>query len=172
MAYVSIAVGLALVLFGRRLFWLFVGGIGFVAGVTIVGKLAGESMDHWMTLAIALLAGLLGALLCIFLQKLALGVAGFLGGGIAAVKLFELMETGHPEYWWLALLVGGVMGALLLLLLFGAALVLLSSVVGAGIVAESTSIPSPWPVAVFLLLVLVGIAVQSRGLSSGKGSTG
>jgi hypothetical protein len=129
-------------------------------------------MDHWMTLAIALLAGLLGALLCVFLQKLALSVAGFLGGGIAAVKLFELMETGHPEYWWLALLVGGVMGALLVLLLFGAALVLLSSVVGAGLVAESTSIPSPGPVAVFLLLVLVGIAVQSRGLSSGKGSTG
>ena len=67
--------GVALLTTGRKLYWLFVGVVGFVAGISL-SRLLFKSETQWVLLAIALVAGVLGAVLALFLQGLAVGAAG------------------------------------------------------------------------------------------------
>ncbi len=82
---IYLVVGIILVTSGRKLFWLFVACIGFIIGFEYGGNLTGIK-DQWIILSIAFGTGILGALLAIFLQGVAVSVAGFLIGGYAAIN--------------------------------------------------------------------------------------
>jgi len=82
MNLLRVLVGAFLLGFGRSLYWLFVGGVGFLAANTLASRLL-EGSPRMLVLAIAVAAGLLGALLAILLQKFAVGLAGFLAGSWA-----------------------------------------------------------------------------------------
>jgi OmcA/MtrC family decaheme c-type cytochrome len=69
--------------------------------------------------------------------------------------------TGGPPV-WLIFLVGGVIGALLVAAVFDLALVLLSSLAGAALVAQAVTLPAGVELAVFLVLVALGIIIQTR----------
>src|SRR6516225_10094390 len=80
MEWINVLAGLAVLFFGRRLFWLFVGCVGFIVGFELAGNaLAGQS--EWLILVIALGVGLLGAIASVFLQRIFIVVAGFFAGG-------------------------------------------------------------------------------------------
>ena len=83
---ISVIVGAAILLFGRKLFWLFVAALGFAVGVEIAAYFMREP-PAWLTLIVALGCGVAGALLAILLQKLAIAVAGFIAGGRIAWAL-------------------------------------------------------------------------------------
>src|SRR5438874_8480434 len=129
--------GAALLLFGRRLFWLFIGAAGFAAGLEAEMHLfqAHQEQPGWVTLLVALLLGMIGILLAIFLQKLAISIGGFVGG--AYLTLFFLHGVGEwnshvpAPGLWLAVIVGGIVGTVLMLILFKWTLIVLSSVLGA-----------------------------------------
>ncbi|HTG43400.1 MAG TPA: hypothetical protein VK633_02590, partial [Verrucomicrobiae bacterium] len=80
MAAASVIVGIVLLFFGRRLFWLFVAGAGFAAGLFFARDHFHIQSD-WLVLAIAVMADLIGALLAVLAQKLAIGLGGGLAGG-------------------------------------------------------------------------------------------
>lgn len=157
----AVAVGLLLLLLGKRLFWLFVAGAGFV----VVFRFATDGLNvepEWVALLVATVAGLVGALLASWIQWVAVGVGGFLAGGHAVVRLVEM--TGYqtelaPLFFFV---VGGLVGALLLVALFNPALVLLSSAVGAGLIVETLPLGKPEDLVAFGGLLLVGVVVQSR----------
>ncbi|MBA2585578.1 MAG: hypothetical protein H0U99_03740, partial [Chthoniobacterales bacterium] len=69
-------VGIALLLCGRRLFWLFVAALGFAAGIYLTPLVVHEA-PAWLALVISLGLGALGALFALLLQRLAIAVAGF-----------------------------------------------------------------------------------------------
>ena len=77
---IGVIIGAIILLFGRKLFWLFVAALGFAVGIEIANYFMHEP-PVWMTLLAALGLGTLGALLAIMLQKLAIGIAGFVAGG-------------------------------------------------------------------------------------------
>src|SRR4029450_13045834 len=79
-AIVGALIGVVILFFGRKLFWLCVAAVGFAAGVQIAPHLVHEP-SPLMALIIALVLGLIGALLALFLQKVAIAVLGFLAGG-------------------------------------------------------------------------------------------
>src|SRR5688572_12852501 len=87
--------GLALLVAGRRLYWLFVAAVGFGIGTVLPQAffrpegLAGATDGREWGLLIALLGGIVGALLAIFFQKLAVALAGAAAGGFAGWVLFE-----------------------------------------------------------------------------------
>ena len=123
-----VIVGLGMLGLGRQLFWLFVGGIGFLFGLNIAGSLlAGQS--ETTALLFALVIGLIGAVAALFLQRLAVNTAGFVGGGVIAVQLIEAMalEVGSTL---VPFIMGGVIGLILVSILFDWALILLSSLAG------------------------------------------
>ena len=72
-------IGIVLLALGRRLFWLFVGCVGFMAGLQMAQQYFGLQ-PSWVAWAAALLFGLVGALLALFFQKLAIVLGGFASG--------------------------------------------------------------------------------------------
>lgn len=158
----SILVGLALLIFGRQLFWLFVGGVGFVAGMTLATDWIHGQPD-WVVLMIAILAGIMGALLSIFLQRFAIGAAGFFAGGYALLTLVG--RIGRADLGWVAFLVGAIIGALLVLFLFDWALIVLSSLTGAMVIVDALHWETGTSLIVFLGLFVAGVAFQARQLS-------
>ena len=61
-------VGALLLLLGRRLFWLFIAAAGFITGIELT-RLLFPHQPELLGVAIAVLLGLLGAVLAIFVQK-------------------------------------------------------------------------------------------------------
>jgi hypothetical protein len=160
---VSALIGVIILFFGRRLFWLCVAAVGFAAGVELAPQLIHEP-SPLLALSLALLLGLIGALLAFFLQKIAIAIAGFLAGGKLGVAIAAAFFVQHAEYYWLTFLIGGVVGALLLLLLFDWALIVLSSVVGAHLIQTAVVLPAIGNAILFVVLVLIGVVVQAGAL--------
>jgi hypothetical protein len=161
MIWLRILAGVGLLLFGRKLFWLFVGLIGFVSGIHVATRFF-PGQPEWMVLAIALMAGVLGALLALFLQWLAIGLAGFFAGGYIVVRLLHVSGLATGGMYWVLFLIGGILGLILIIALFHWALIILSSLVGAGLITENIPVAHSGALLLFIVLVIAGILVQSR----------
>jgi len=161
MIWLRILAGIGLLVFGRKLFWLFVGLIGFAWGIQVATRFF-PGQPEWMILAIALTAGVLGALLALFLQWLAIGLAGFFAGGYIAVRLLHVSGLGTGEMNWVLFLIGGIIGLILIVILFDWALIILSSLAGAGLITESFLVAHSGALFLFIALVIAGVVVQSR----------
>ncbi len=156
----GLVAGALLLVAGRRLFWLFVGLVGFFAGLRFAPAfLSGQ--PEWMQWLVAALFGLAGMFLAIVLQRLAVAVAGFLVGGFFAADLFgiDFAQPGLAEV--LVFVAGGVVAAALSLWLFEGALILLSSLVGAGLIVDALGVGSDTSNLVLLGLTVLGIAIQA-----------
>jgi hypothetical protein len=158
-----ILIGVALLILGRKLYWLFVGTAGCVGGIMLATRLLGGQPD-WVILAIALAGGVLGALLAVFLQQMAVALAGFIGGGYVALNLMDAMGGQPGPLAWIPLVVGGIVGLVLVLTLFDWSLILLSSLLGANLIVQAPSLRSSITALLFTLLVVVGIAVQATSM--------
>src|SRR6266513_2452809 len=129
-AIIGALIGMVILLFGRKLFWLCVAAVGFAAGVEIAPHLVHEP-SPLLALAIALVLGLIGALLALFLQKVAIAVLGFLAGGKLAGAIAAAFFVHYAHYSTFIFVIGGLIGAVLLLALFGWALIVVSALIGA-----------------------------------------
>src|SRR3989440_11207642 len=89
----SVLIGAIILFFGRKLFWLCVAAVGFAAGVEFAPHLMHEPTPV-LQLSIAIVFGFVGALLALFLQKIAIAVAGFLAGGKLGVALVGAFLAG------------------------------------------------------------------------------
>lgn len=164
---IGVVIGAAILLFGRKLFWLFVAALGFAVGIEIAAYFMREP-PIWMTLLVALVLGVLGALLAILLQKLAIAVAGFIAGGRIAWALAAAFWVEHAHYRGITFVIGGILGALLLLALFDWVLILLSSVEGAHLVANGIVLPEKGAVILFIALAVIGVVVQGSMLRGSR----
>lgn len=160
----QILVGLILLIFGRKLFWLFVAAMGFIVGTEIATTL----FEHQPVLIVisALILGLVGAIVAIFSQKLAVGIGGFLAGGYFVATVLSAWAVQAPERAWLPFLVGGVIGAALMIYIFDWALVFFSSISGAHLIIHSFQLNRAMTSVVFVALVVIGIVVQARSLAA------
>jgi len=157
---ISALVGVVLLFFGRRLFWLFVAALGFAIGLQLAPHLS-QNPPLWLSLLLSLGLGLLGALLAIMLQKLAIAIAGFLVGGRVAVALAAALWVNHAHYSIITFVVGGMIGALLLVALFDWALIIFSAIEGARLIADTVHLPSTGTTLLLVTLAIFGIIVQS-----------
>ncbi len=159
--FMMLALGVVLLLFGRRAFWIFVAVAGFVAGLTFATQyMAGQ--PELVILLIAVVAGVIGAVLAVMLEWLAILIGGFLAGGYLATTLAVSLGPTLASGNWLIYIVGGIIGLILVAALFDWAIIILSVLVGANIIVTSLSIPSSalyW--VIFLGLIVVGIVVQA-----------
>ena len=110
----GMVVGSLLLLLGRKLFWFFVAVLGFLWGLQIAPQVL-HGQSQLMILAVALSLGLLGAVLAIFLQTMAVGFAGFWAGAHSVSVFWNLLNWQNDQHLWLFSLVGGVVGAILAL---------------------------------------------------------
>jgi hypothetical protein len=163
---INLIIGLVLLLFGRHLFWLFVAVAGFVLGV-LVAPLLLPGQPDWLILLVALVLGVVGVLLAVVVQQIAIGLAGFIFGGYALLSLLAALGLRISPWEWLIYIIGGIIGAVLVLYLFDPALIGLSALVGATLVTEAVrlsgivTLTPPVDLVLWVVLVIVGIAFQA-----------
>src|SRR6266550_4531867 len=168
-AIVGALIGAVILFFGRKLFWLCVAAVGFAAGVEIAPHLVHEP-SPLLALAVALVLGLIGALLALFLQKVAIAVLGFLAGGKLAGSIAAAFFVHYAQYSTVIFVIGGVVGAILLLALFDWALIVVSSLIGAHLIQSAIVLPASGSTIVFIGLAVLGILVQAASLRGSRGT--
>jgi hypothetical protein len=166
----ALLVGLLLLFFGRKLFWLFVGATGFVVGMEVAATLFPHQND-WAVIA-GLILGLVGAVAAIFVQKIAIGIAGFLAGGYFLMTALRGWEIQSPETSWISFLIGGAIGALLMYVVFNWALIILSSISGAHLLIHPFALKHEVAALAFVVLAMIGILTQGKILGSSKPQPG
>ncbi|MBX2991374.1 MAG: hypothetical protein KF749_09405 [Bacteroidetes bacterium] len=153
-----IIIGLLLLFAGRKVLWLFVGGVAFMLVMSIAPRFIHHQES--MIFYVALGAGLAAAAAGFFLQKIAVRVAGFVAGGYVFFSMMEEFATHSALPSWLPFVVGGVLGAILLSFLVEWALIILSSLTGAFLITESLNLEPNINTALLAVLTLIGIAAQ------------
>ena len=161
---VTLGVGLAVLLFGRRLVWLFVAAAGFAVGLRWATA-AFPGQPEWVAVLVALAAAVAGALLAISLQVLAIAVGGFLAGVYAALAATRVVHLPAALPVWAVALAAGVVGAVLLLWLWDWALVALSALTGAALLAPLPHLDPALTSLLFVVLLAVGLIVQASQLA-------
>lgn len=156
----SVLIGAVVLFFGRKLFWLCVAAIGFAAGMELAPHLMHEPTPV-LQLSIGIVFGFIGALLAMFLQKIAIAIAGFLAGGKLAMALVAAFFAEGARYPGIVFVAGGIVGMILLLSLFDWALIVMSSVVGAYLIGHTIVLPATGATVLFVGLAVVGIVVQA-----------
>jgi len=167
MPIVNILVGVALLFFGRRAFWLFVAGAGFVAGLSLANKLL--NVPESVGLVIGIGVGLLAALLAVFVQRFAINLAGFLVGGYIVLQVLPMLNIEGS--WWttvLAFIIGGVIGVILVGMFLDWALISLSTLAGAALVTNALNLSSGLGMTAFVVLIVFGVVFQGRELRGHK----
>ena len=162
-ALLSILAGLALLTLGRKLFWLFVGLVGFAAGISLATQFV--QGPEWMVLVIAIAAGLVGVVFALVLQQAAVALAGFLAGGYVVMSVLNGLgwDASGPNWvlYWALIIVGGIAAAALVLALIEWALIILSSLIGAILIVQTIH-PGTLLVAILIaVLFIAGIIIQA-----------
>jgi hypothetical protein len=153
-----------LLFFGRKLFWLFVGAVGFLVGVEVAAVLFPHQPD-WSLIA-GLILGLIGAIAAVLVQKIAIGIAGFLAGGYFLMSLLRAWTALSPDMSWISFLIGGVVGALLMYAIFDWTLIFLSSISGAHLIVHPFVLSHAAASVAVLVLAIIGILAQARMFTS------
>ncbi len=159
----DLILGAVLLVAGRKLFWLLVGALGFVIGVTIATNFF-HGNELTMILA-GLILGIIFALVAIFLESVAIGIAGFIGGGYVLMNIANMLgvDPAAPLS-WIIFVVGGVIGVILVALLFGWALITISSLAGASMIITAFGLTAATAGLVYFGLVIAGVLIQGSAL--------
>lgn len=161
MVLVTLLIGLALLFFGRKLFWLAGAAAGFLVATGIAhGFFHAESGTGLFVLAVAV--GLVAGLIAFFMQKVAVWIVGFLAGGFFLMNVVDRFGGSLSQFPWLMFVVGGIIGGLLVYFLLEWALILVSSLVGAFVVAHAIDLGAAVHFVVVVALFIVGVVVQTR----------
>ena len=162
LSLVNLLLGAGLLILGRRLFWIFVAAGGFLAGVTFATRFLNG--PEWLTLLIGIIAGIIFAVLAMFLRVFAIWLAGFfLGGSIFSAFAGALgMDSGRTGL--IIYVIGGVIGIILVAILFDWALITLSSFAGAALIVQSFNMIGSGNGVIFFILLILGVVIQGTML--------
>lgn len=155
--WAEILAGIVLLFFGRRLFWFFVAVAGFLLGADAAARWI--SGDTWLVWTAAILIGVGGALLAVFLQKAAVVIAGGLAGAWLALQWAEAAGLASPIP-VIAAIALGLIAAVMTYFVFEWALILLSSIVGASLIAGPLPLEPVWKGAAGAVLLVAGVCFQ------------
>lgn len=160
MNIINLVLGVILLTTGKKLYWLFVGVIGFVIGLTLANQYV-QLTPWWLVYIVALGAGILGAVLGVFLQHLAIAIVGFIVGGYGAVQVAGLVGINALPNQYMAFIIGGIVGLLLVASVFNWALYLLSAWAGASLVTGAIGLQATVGLVMFFALFVLGVIIQA-----------
>lgn len=166
LAVITILLGIGLLFSGRKLFWLFVGAAGFMTGVSLVTN--GGNTSEPFAIIVGIVVGLIFAALAMFFKSLAIALAGFIGGGALALTLAGWFGVDGTLPSLVFYIVGGVLGIIVVGQLFDWAVIILSSFIGGGMVVDSIGLDGTIALLATIVLIVVGISVQSRDMGDKK----
>jgi hypothetical protein len=168
---INLVLGGALLFAGRKLFWLFVGAAGFLAGMQLATRFwQGPDL---LAIIVGLVAGVIFALLAIFVQALVIGIAGFLIGGYILTSLAAMLGMDvSGAMTWIMYSIGGVLGFILVSFLFDWAVITLSSLAGASLITQSLFPQGAAGGILFFVVFLLGVVIQGSMLRGERAAAG
>lgn len=166
LSIIYILLGIVLLTSGRKLFWLFVGAAGFLAGVNLVT--IGWHGSEAVAIIVGILAGLVFAALAVFFKTLSIGLTGFLGGGALLIMVAGWLGIDSALPSFIIYIIGGVLGIILVSKMFDWAIILISSIVGASTIINAVELGSSLGWLGMIALIAVGIVIQARGFGEEK----
>ena len=157
---VFVAVGFLLLVIGRRLYWLALAGLGFAVALHLSREyLFFETAQQ--ELIVGVIAGLLGGILAVMAQRLAVRFAGLILGGWGSFYLVRVFSPESDHLLAIGLsVVGAALGFLFAAKVFDLALVLVTSIVGALLISQHLHLDPAVQAVVWLAFTLCGIAWQ------------
>lgn len=161
MNLVYLAIGAGMLIFGRKLFWLFTGGIGFYLGYTLAPKILTNQSDN-VILTIAVIMALIGVFLAILLKTAAISIAGFAAGAYIVYSVLPMLNFDLGNFYWLVIVAGGILGAVLAGTMFDWALIIITSACGAALISQTLNLTFPLSAVVLVVLLLIGLIVQGN----------
>jgi hypothetical protein len=164
MHIVQAVIGVALLAFGRKGLPLFLTALGALAGVAVAHTYFPEASGG-LLIAALVIGGVLGALAAFFIQKIAVFLAGILGGGYAGYALAVHMGWVQQGFPWVPVIICAIIGLLLAHFILKWALIILSSVVGAYLVVNLFQLGPAVSALLTIVVAAAGIWFQA---SSGK----
>ena len=166
MPFINLIFGGSLLIWGRKLFWLFVAAAGFFSGWQIAQTI---TRNELVGIIVGIVFAVIGALLAMFLKSIAIAVAGFLMGGAILTSLAGFV--GIDSFSWIVYIIGGIGGVILISMFFDWALIILSSLGGASLIVQAFSMDSGLVrFVLFAALLIFGMVYQSRQLAKEKNS--
>ena len=159
MLIVNFLLGISLLIWGRKLFWLFVAAAGFMTGLQVAARIIGG--PQWLGIAIGIFFAIGAALLAVFLKTVAIGVAGFLMGGMVLTSIASLFGADAGLLYWGLFLVGGLGGIILIGMFFDLAVIWLSSLAGAFLLMNVFPLEGIARVLVFVGILFAGVIYQT-----------
>lgn len=160
----NIIFGLLLLFAGQKLFWLFIGVLGFMFGFNLAEYYLFE-YPEWAILIIGITAGLVGIILAILAQRIAIILAGVLVGISMAINAFIDKLQGSEYLMLLALIAGGLLGGVLFAIFFDWALIVFSALLGAALITELLTFEPIVNNLIFLGLTITGVIIQVKFFS-------
>ena len=159
---ISLIGGLAILFLGRKLFWVYVGLLGFLVGFDLMKEYLPEQ-PQWIALVAGLILGIVLAMLAMAMQYIAIGLAGFLGGAYLSLQILTIlpMAVSSQLQNWVPLIFGAL-GALFCIVMFEPALIVLSSLLGAAILAQLAPIEPILQALLMLFIAIVGMVYQFK----------
>lgn len=163
----QIVLAVGLLFLGRRLYWGFVGAIGFIA-VTEWALAHFQAQPEWVALLLGLAVGVIGAVLAIFLRAVGIGLAGFLGGAYLFMSLATMLEISDPIISTVLTVVGGILGLIFILSVFDWALIVISAVSGAVLISKYVHLEGGYGWLLMVGLAVVGMVVQASNMTAAE----
>lgn len=158
--------GAVVLLFGRRLYWLAIGVLGFLVGVRLAAELLTDTQFVVQLLA-ALAAGAIGAILAIVFQRAAFAVGGLFAGAYLAQDI-AVSVGANPDSHLIWLVIGALVGGVIAAVIMDWAIIMLTSLVGAGAIVNALGVSGGATPLLFLILVAVGMAIQAWQFRAAK----
>lgn len=162
MAAVKLLIGILMLAAGEQLFWFFICALGFWVGYE-AGAYFIFGLPAWQAVAAGLMCGLVGLVLVLFFQGLALLCAGFLAGIYIFTGLWNyFVPAGTSDLWWMLVVISGILGSVFLAIFFNPALVIISSFIGAMFIVQSIHAGAYLKLLLLALLFIIGILIQYK----------
>lgn len=163
----NIIAGVALLGFGRKLFWLFIGIAGFLFGMEITPMFFGDQ-PQWIQMAIAIGIGFFGAMLAMLAQRIAFTFGGFFAGMYLALRVSQYFAMDDFNTMLLLMIGAGIVCAVTATLIMDKAITILACLVGAGAIVGELHLGHAMNTIVFVILTGAGYFIQEKLLPASK----
>lgn len=154
-----VMMGLVTLVYGHRLFWVFIAIAGFLAGLEL-SRVILVGQPQWLIIVGGCATGITGALLAILFERAAFVLAGFLAG--TYITLVVSTSLGFTGSGFPCSIAGGLIGAVLSGMLMDWAIIIMSSLVGASAIMSQLELDPAYTWFLFFGLSIIGAYTQAR----------
>ena len=159
MVILTTMIGLAILVIGRQLFWIFIAALVFMIGITYGEQLL-INQPEWMLFAASSLVALLGALLAYTLQRFAGIAAGVAIGWYLTTLIFNYtnLDLGQAEKF--VPIIVGILCGIFIWFFFDWGVIILSSMAGAAMIVSGMRFGNQTLLIFLIALSILGMAIQ------------